>query len=253
MQTQPRGTFTIDRIYLHTNEGPQGEGAAMGLSAYLDTIDAGYHKIRDNKVTVIKAADDKVVWGAGGDNLHALHIVLIGFSLHTDWTTPYSKAMIEGAAQEVADWCIEHGIPAVRVGPGCPPFGKGIAEHADNRCSASGGHFDPGPNFPIEDFIKRVNAIIAPPADPKLVAFFKMVASFVKPIRFGDKGKRVKFVQQQLHRRAPQLPTGKPGYYGPVLVQRIERYKRANGFKNKNGKVCGLRCVRGLFKPQPNR
>lgn len=257
MHTAPRGTATIDRIYLHTNEGyqhggpaPEGTNDAESLASYLNTIEGGYHIIVDADSLVQTAKDDVIVYGAGGDNTHSLHLCFIGFSATIDWNSTYSKAMLERAAQVVAVWCVVHGIPATHLAPGCPPDGRGIVKHADDTCAASQGHTDPGVNFPMTVFINRVNSIINPPPDSALVAFLKLVASFVNPIRFGDKGKRVAFVQDQLHRRAPQLPTGEHGVYDMGLVRRIKIFKEANHFKNTNGTYCGLPCVKALFKPQ---
>lgn len=253
MHTEPR-TTEITRIYLHTNEGPQGPGAAEGLNRYLARIDGGYHVIVDDATTVRVAADNLVVWGAGGDNSPSLHLCFIGRASMSlaDWNSAYSKAMLERGAQQVASWCRQYGIPVVHLAPGCTPQGRGIVCHADNRCSASEGHTDPGPVFEsaiLPQFLARVNEILSPPPDPKLVNFLRMIASFVKPIRYKDSGKRVAFVQAQLHRRSPSTPTGKPGHFDAVMVERVAQFKTNTGLKPVDGTICGLPCVKRLLKP----
>lgn len=257
MHTHAR-TGSIDRIYLHTNEGPQhggpaptGTNDAENLAHYLLNNGAdggGYQVIVDADSTVRLVDDNTVTWGAGGDNEHSLHVCFIGYSATIDWFSPYGKSMFDRAVKQVAEWCVAHGIPAVHLSPGCPPDGRGIVEHADDTCASSDGHTDPGVKFPLQVFVNAVNTTLNPPPDPALVAFFKMVASFVKPIRFGDTGKRVAFVQDQLHRRAPQLPTGQRGHYDMNLVRRVKTFKTAQHFKNTNGTYCGLPCVKALFK-----
>lgn len=166
MHIEPRNGASIDRIYLHKNEGPQQEGGAVGLGRYLDTIDGGYHKIRDDKVTVVKATDDQLVWAEGGDNLHALSICDVGWSSETASqyaSDPYSIAEFEGTAQEIATWCELHSVPAVHVAAGSAghaPTQRGIAEHADDHDPASQGHTDPGTAYPIDHLVTRVQQII---------------------------------------------------------------------------------------------
>lgn len=162
MHVEPRNGASIDRVYIHKNEGPEQEGGAAGLAGYIDHIDGGYHKIRDNKVTITKAADDQIVWGEGGDNLHCLSICDVGWSSETAEqynTDPYSIAEFEGTAQEVAAWCIRYNIPTVHVAAGAPgqaPTARGIAEHADDHDPASEGHTDPGLGYPIDALASRV-------------------------------------------------------------------------------------------------
>lgn len=237
----------VDRIYLHTNEGPQTLGAAQNLVNYLATIEAGYHVVVDLNTTIVAAADDQVLWAQGGDNHSCLSVCMIGHAAQ-DWTTPYAKAEMERAAQQVATWCQTYDVPVRHVAPGAPgqaPTERGIAKHADNHSPSSGGHTDPGDGFPIDAFVARVTEILAAPG--KLAAFFQMVASFVKPIRVGDHGKRVLFVQQLLLRKGY---TGQPlsSVYGLKMVDAIHDYKVKNGWKDPDGKVAGLPLVKHLLK-----
>jgi N-acetyl-anhydromuramyl-L-alanine amidase AmpD len=243
MHTEPR-TVPIDRVYLHTNEGPQVLGGAKNLWHYLTTIDAGYHVIVDSQDTLVLATDDQVVWGAGGDNSHSLHVCMIGYASQ-DWTTPYSKAEIERAAQKVASWCDLHAIPVVHVRPGWPgsaPTDRGIAKHADNNDPRSQGHTDPGAGFPIDAFVARVNEILAPPS--KLAAYFHLVAGYVKPIRRGDHGARVRFIKKLLRRKGYKLPEG--DVYGPHMANAVKNFKQRVGLEG-TGDVCGLPCLRKLL------
>jgi hypothetical protein len=179
----------IDRIYLHTNEGDQVEGGAAGLVNYLHSIDGGYHVVVDDKETVRAAADQVVVWGEGGDNENALAVCMIGRAAQ-DWTTPYSVAETERAAQQVATWCKAWQVPEIHVAPGAPgqaPTQRGIAEHADDHDPASQGHTDPGTGFPIAAFVARVAAINAPIdwALLKALADWKVRVT-AKPLHIGE-------------------------------------------------------------------
>jgi hypothetical protein len=240
MHTEPRWA-AIDRIYLHTNEGPQEENGAANLGGYLNTIDAGYHFGVDDKNTIRYAADNVVVWAEGGDNGAALSIVMIGRAAQ-DWTTPYSLAEIERCAQQVATWCKQYNVPAIRVlpaPPGAAPTSRGIAEHADDHSPASEGHTDPGVGFPIDAFIKRVHDILVPPVDWQalklLVDWQKRAAAH--PLRLGQNSPDVLILSQLLaHRGMP----GVIGFgYGVKITEGVAWLKALWANENRDGTVVG--------------
>lgn len=261
MHTEPR-TGGIDRIYLHMNEGPQGQNAAFGLAAYLDTIDAGYHRIVDAGRNVFMAGDQQVVWAEGGDNSHALSICMIGYSATTDWSSPYSHAMAELAAQQVARWCRQFNIPAARVRPGAPgqaPTDRGIAEHADDHAPASGGHTDPGTRFPIDLFIMRVNEILhpAPAIDWHRIA---ILAGWVERVTADplvadddpDNPKRpldTKILRDLLIHHGFELEPGT--VYGPKTVRAVAGFKAKVKLANRLGEEVHGPCARALVTTAP--
>ena len=169
MHTEPRGQNSIDVIVVHINVGPEVEGGAAGLAAYLRTIDAGYHETVDDKTYVVCAADDLIVWGAGGMNSHGWHICLIGTADQTaqQWDDAYSRGELDVAAGRVAEACRRLQIPAAKIGPADIQPGnihRGICGHHDvsQVYAKSGGHYDPGPNFPWAKFIAAVNQHLHP-------------------------------------------------------------------------------------------
>lgn len=258
MQQSPRNGATIDRIFVHSNEGPQGPNAAANLAGYLSRIDAGYHVIVDDANTVVCATDDKILWATGGDNTHSLSICLIGYAAFTpaDWGTPYSQAMIERAAQQVAAWCRAYNVPVTRVRPGAPgqaPTDRGIAEHADDHAPESQGHTDPGASFPIDAFVARVAAILAPaPAVTAvsakslsvLSALLKAVTS--RPIRKGDKGPKVLQLKTLLAKHGYQTPEG--DVFGLEVIEAVRRFKLAHGLKPADGTIVARRCLLALYR-----
>lgn len=250
MHTESRNGASIDRIYLHTNEGPQSEGAAFSLAHYLTTVDAGYHVIVDDKTTVVNAGDQQVVWAEGGDNHHALSLCMIGYSADIDWTTAYSRAMVERAAQQVALWCRAYKIPTVHVRPGAPgqaPTDRGIAEHADDHDPASQGHTDPGTAFPIGLFVVRVGEILNPGTDwaalARLVEWQKNVAA--NPLKAGESHPGVIILKQLLAKRGYHTEDGP--YYGQNVTNGVAGFKGAHGLRNRIGEVCGGDCAHHLI------
>lgn len=250
MQTRPRDGASIDRIYLHTNEGPQADGAAISLGGYLDRIDAGYHVIVDQGHTILKAGDQQVVWAEGGDNTHCLSICMIGYSASTDWNSDYSKAMVERAAQQAAAWCKAYGIPARRVHPGAPgqpPVERGIAEHADDHDPSSQGHTDPGARFPIDLFCMRVQEILTPHVDwqaiAKLTAWAKAVS--MNPLVAGSTRPDVSTAKALLAKAGFDVGNRDP-LYGQAFVGTVHEFKVMRGLSNVDGTKLGAEVVKSL-------
>jgi len=259
MQTSPRNGAVIDRIYVHTNEGPQGPGAARNLVGYLAREDGGYQLVVDDAEVVRAAGDDVIVWAEGGDNTHALSICFIGYAAFSlaDWQTPYSAAMLERGAQAVAAWCRQYNVPAVRVPAGAPgqaPTGRGIAEHADDHDPHSQGHTDPGAGFPIDAFIARVAALLSPvpaPPSPSVIAALKALAAFLKavsasPLHAGDKGPQVARMNALLVARGYPWCAG--DVYGNDSILALALFKAARKLSNLDGKVCGRLAALALLK-----
>jgi hypothetical protein len=256
MHIEPRPGHFIDRIYLHLNEGPQQQDAAWGLKAYLSGIDAGYHVIVDNRNTVRCAADNEVVWGEGGDNQHCLSLCMIGYSASNDWSSPYSVAMVERAAQQVAAWCKAYNIPAVHVRPGAPgqaPTDRGIAEHADDHRPESGGHTDPGAGFPLAAFIARVQAILAPPIDWHGVIALeawgeRVIANPLTEDLNPDHPKRpldTAILRGLLRAKGYDVEPGT--VYGPVTVVRVHEFKVDENLPNHDGHHFGALGVKAIL------
>lgn len=256
MHTMPRPSGPVDRIYIHDNEGPESQNGAQALVNYLQRIEAGYHRVRDDKYTVTAAPDNVVVYGAGGDNLHTLHICLIGRAAQTasEWSDPYSAAAVEGAAQVVAAWCKAYRVPVVHVRPGTPghaPTDRGIAMHADNHHPKSEGHTDPGHNFPIDYFIDRVENILSPKptaAQTRAIHIAYWYSRVIRnPLRFGQRNGDVQIMQNLLHAKGFLK---KPGnFYGLHAVVAVHKFKLAHKLANSDGKGFGRFSAAAILKP----
>lgn len=252
MHREPRNGATIDRIYIHKNEGPEVVNGAHELGHYLDTIDGGYHAGVDNLRVACYAQDDEIVWAEGGDNLHALSIVLIGWSSSraADYITdPYLRLQFELAAQQVAYWCGKYGIPVTRVAPGTPghaPTQRGIAEHADDHDPHSGGHTDPGAGFPMDAFIKRVQQINTTPESLATLAIWKQYVTD-HPLRFEDNSWAVTALKELLN-HIHEGPNNTSTMYGKRLVACVTAFKVKHKIGNADGAVFGGAAADALFK-----
>lgn len=253
MHTEPRNGASIDRIYLHTNEGLQGTNAAFDLAHFLANNGpdgGGYNVVVDDANTVVAADDDIVTWAEGGDNSHCLSVCMIGYAGTNDWSTPYSTAMAERAAQQVAAWCKVYNVPVVHVPAGAPgqaPTARGIAEHADDHNPLSEGHTDPGAAFPIDLFVMRVQEIISPPVDwhaiAALAAWQKAVDA--EPLRWKQSRPEVLILKELLVKRGYHVDPGP--LYGNLVTVAVAQFKSRVKLSNRIGEVCGADCARALL------
>lgn len=170
----PGRTVPIRVVVVHDMEAPEGPMTAENVAHWFSTMDASSkasaHVCVDSNSAVRCVADGDRAWHAPGANSDGLGIELAGYARQTreEWLDQYSKGVLEQAAQVVAGWCRKHNIPAVKLTAAELKAGKrGIVGHRD--VSAAYGqtdHTDPGPNFPWDYFLSRVNALMGKPADP---------------------------------------------------------------------------------------
>src|SRR5258706_1247915 len=172
MHTEQR-TEPIEKAVVHVNVGPETEGGAFDLKSYLDSIKAGYHVVYDDKMPLVVAADNLVVWGASYMNARGKHHCLVGQADQTEaqWLDVYSRGEMELLAFGLALDCQKYGLEPRRlsVPEVHTPGVKGICGHIDvtNAFKADGvrdgvilDHWDPGPNFPWTLLTSRVVEII---------------------------------------------------------------------------------------------
>lgn len=255
MHTEPRNGASIDRIYLHTNEGPEQPGGANGLAHYLlnnGPDGGGYHAV-DGDTLVRIANDDTIVWGAGGDNTHTLHLVFEGYANQTpaQWADAFSAGELDRAVGQVTAWCKAYNIPAVKFSPGAPgqaPTGRGIGEHAYDHSPNSEGHTDPGTGFPIDAFIARVAAEVTPldwNAIKALVDFERTVS--MVPLRYLERRTPVLILKQLLARRGYTGLTMNT-LYGDELSTAVGVFKRKEGLANVDPHIFGADAAHAILK-----
>lgn len=154
----------IKRIVIHCTAGsePGVEGAARNTVAYAKRTDrpSSFHYVRDAKVCLQYVYDSVVAFHAP-PNQHS-----IGYELCCSlankgkghWDQADHKAMLRGAAKDVARLCLAYGVPIRKIGPATlKAGGEGICGHDDVRDAwGQTDHWDPGPYFPWNTFIKMV-------------------------------------------------------------------------------------------------
>lgn len=146
---------------------------------------ASAHFCVDNDSIVQCVKEDDGAWHTPGAlpskggveiNRSSIGIEHAGYAKQTaaEWRDDYSTAMLEMSAGLVAELCVRHRIPAIRLTPEDLLAGKsGICGHADcTKATGVGTHWDPGPNFPWDWYMERVTdragaLMEAPPELPK--------------------------------------------------------------------------------------
>lgn len=153
---------TIEVVVMHTMEIAERSDAAAICARWFKSpvskvsahycVDAG---------TVIQCVREKdVAWHARGGNTNSIGVELAGYARQTTrrWEDDYSSAVLARASSVVADVCRRRRIP-VRwlVADDLVAGRRGITSHAEvSRAYRKSDHWDPGPGFPIDDFLRRV-------------------------------------------------------------------------------------------------
>lgn len=156
----------IDLIVMHTMESQEKIGTAKRVALWFagkTAPDASAHITVDNKEIVSVVDEQDIAWHAANSDINgrSLGVELAGKASQTkqEWADPFSKAMLDLAAKQVAAWCKKYNIPVVKVEPAqLAKGGKGICGHVDvtKAYKVVGGHTDPGANFPWDFFISLV-------------------------------------------------------------------------------------------------
>lgn len=241
MHTRPR-TESILLDVIHVNVGPENVNGAAQLESYLKSISAGYHNVHDDRHTLTTAADNLVVDGAPFVNGYAKHHCIIGQASQSvaEWDDAYSKGELTLCAKAVASDCDKYGLAPRRLSvPEVHSRVKGICGHIDvtNAFKADGlrlhppiilDHWDPGPYFPWNNFIRLVNFYKVYKPQPVLQVEEEMIAEtgIIDP-----KTQRERFAEVYAQEKSLLLHNGLrlQGDTGPTPMGTWVSFKEAQG------------------------
>lgn len=163
------GNLPLTRIVIHDMEYPEKPDAAEAVAQIFHTSDrvSSAHYCVDNNSIVRCVQDDDTAYHAP-PNQHSIGIEHAGYARQTtgDWLDEYGTKMLrDQSAPLVRGLCDRYGIPKrwltveqIRAG------WHGVTSH--NNVSLAfhqSTHTDPGPNFPIDQYMEWV---IGPPPIP---------------------------------------------------------------------------------------
>lgn len=155
-------------IVLHCMEYPETATTAEWCADFfagrrgMTAPKASAHYCVDADSIVCCVPRDRIAWHAPGANRHGIGVEHGGFARQTrmQWLDDYSLSMLHLSARLVAWLCSAHKIPprfvaAEQLRRGAP----GITTHAEvtRAWPERGTHWDPGPHFPINDYVAWVD------------------------------------------------------------------------------------------------
>lgn len=152
-------------IAVHTNEGDNPpfefpDRGAENLAGYLDRPDvrASYHRIVDDDSAVTYLPDVRAAWALRAGNPRSLNVCFIGRARWTRAEWLEHEGMLRRGAGIVRTWCRDYSIPAVKLTSAQVGANhRGVCGHVNwTEGQHDGTHWDPGPGFPWDLFMKYV-------------------------------------------------------------------------------------------------
>lgn len=165
-------------IVLHDGETNEGSTAAEGMAAFFASgnTTGSAHVCVDDNSGVRCAPDTDRTNGAGGVNNIGLHIEQAGRASQTvkDWSDDYSTKTIANAASIARQWCEKYAIPKRFLDAKALAAGElsGITTHREVTLAGfpdNDGHSDPGPYYPIAQFMALLGAPLDQPEDYPMI------------------------------------------------------------------------------------
>jgi N-acetyl-anhydromuramyl-L-alanine amidase AmpD len=152
----------IDVVVVHTMEIRERKDAAEICARWFATpvsnVSAHYCVDSDTVIQCVREKD--IAWHARGGNATSIGVELAGFARQTtdDWEDAYSTAVLRRAATVVADVCRRNRVPVRWLAAAdLRARRRGITGHAEvSRAYEKSDHWDPGPGFPVEQFLALV-------------------------------------------------------------------------------------------------
>lgn len=158
----------VDWIVLHSTEGPCHSGRAMAgaLAHQRGERKASAHYFVDPSAIVQCVLETDVAWHCPGTNRRGIGIEHCASGLGdivpvTDWASSEAQAMLRLSANLVAAIAKRWDIPLVRLAPSeILAHHRGIFGHVDATTAfgTPGGHRDPGPAFPWDQYLDLLAA-----------------------------------------------------------------------------------------------
>jgi len=167
--------FTVGRnnikprlIVVHTMETPETRGRAYQVAQWFagpSSPQASAHYMVDDAEIFQSVKEEDTAWAVDDFALNEASISIehagVAAQTSAEWQDIYSTHELANSAKLAADIAKRWGIPAVKLAPADILAGKsGFCGHIDitKAKDISGGHTDPGLNFPWDSYLEAVKA-----------------------------------------------------------------------------------------------
>lgn len=175
----------INRIVIHDEEYPVGVDSAENVAQFFhnppSSTTGSAHACTDADGIMLCAYDNQIVWAAP-PNPHSYNIEQDGYARFTaeEWNLPGSLATMKNTAKLTREKCLLYGIPMVWLSVADLLAGKrGVTSHNNVTLAwHESTHTDPGPGFPIAEFMAMVNSDPNTPTTGGLVMDAEVKARF---------------------------------------------------------------------------
>jgi len=158
----------IDLVVIHTMEAPEKVTTAEAVARYFasGSVRASAHYCIDNDTVVQCVRDKDVAWHAPGVNHNSIGLEHAGYAKQgtPEWNDAYSRQMLALSSALTAQLCTRYSIPVQFVDAlGLTRGQRGITTHrAVSDAFRKSSHWDPGPGFPMSDYLAMVRNILNP-------------------------------------------------------------------------------------------
>ena len=165
-----RGGTRVRLIVLHTAEGSRTIESLGSWFANAGNQVSSHTGIDDKPGTIGEYVKrDGSAWTQGNANGYSVATELCGFASWTPDVWAQHQQMLANCAAWIAEEAAQFGIPIVRLNAAQAQDGRssGVCQHVDLG-AAGGGHWDCGPDFPMDQVIAMANdGAVMPPAPKK--------------------------------------------------------------------------------------
>jgi len=150
-------------IVIHSMESPETNKTAENVAKFFQTTPnpASAHLCIDNDSIVQCVLDNNIAFAAPGANNDGVHLELAGRANQTreQWMDEFGLLLLEQAAEAAAQYSLKFDIPVKHLTNAelADKNSRGIVGHVQvSQVFKKSTHVDPGPGFPWDFFIERV-------------------------------------------------------------------------------------------------
>lgn len=164
-----RDGYSVQYLVIHHTAGTERNTSAEDGAAYdqrrLDGTSTHYFVDPDSVVQCVYTWDRANACYRYGNRLGIQYELCGTLQTRAQWLDAASDAILTNAARQAARDCAKYNLPARKIGPVEMKAGaRGICGHADVTLAYQlGDHTDPGPGFPWDVFLARVQQFLYPP------------------------------------------------------------------------------------------